>query len=126
MDFNKKHRWSIAIAYTLFIFYASLTNIKVNLASAIEHKDKIVHIAMYCTYTIIWFAYFNYHEKKIKYANTILLVFSTGVLIEILQETLTSKRSGDLYDVVANSIGIIIAVLLLKQPKIINALKLKK
>jgi len=33
-----------------------------------------------------------------------------GVLIEILQETLTKDRSADLFDVIANTVGIILAI----------------
>lgn len=123
---SKKQWLGVALAYTLFVFIASLTTIKVTIASSFAHKDKIVHLCIYVVYTIFWFAYFNSEQQKTNYTKAILLAFFTGVLIEILQGTCTEGRTAEVFDVLANSIGIAIATLLLKQPKFIKLLKLKK
>lgn len=117
---NKKQWLGVALAYTLFVFMASLASIHIKVAPTFEHKDKIVHIGIYVLYTIIWFFYFNSGLQKISYKKAILLAFATGILIEILQGSCTQNRSADIFDVVANSIGISIAVFLIKHfyPKI--------
>lgn len=50
------------------------------------------------------------------------LAFGTGILIEILQEYNPDARSGDINDVVANAVGILLAVLFALQIKKYRAL----
>ncbi|MDO9260601.1 MAG: VanZ family protein, partial [Flavobacteriaceae bacterium] len=38
----------------------------------------------------------------------ILCIFFYGIIIEVLQEILTTKREADIYDVIANTMGILI------------------
>ena len=55
-----------------------------------------------------------------------LYAFFTGVIIEILQGTITKERSADVYDIFANSLGIVVAIFLLyliKKNNKINSLK---
>jgi VanZ family protein len=42
------------------------------------------------------------------------LTFVYGIIIEVLQESFTSSRKGDFYDVMANLTGIICALMLNK------------
>ncbi len=123
---NKKQWLGVALAYTLFLFIASLATVNIHVTSSFKHKDKLVHIGIYVVYTTVWFAFFNSEQKKTNYLKVILLAFTTGILIEILQGVFTLNRSAEILDVVANSIGIAIAILLLKQPKTTNMLNLKK
>ena len=55
-----------------------------------------------------------------------ILAFIYGIIIEILQGELTTSRSADFKDVLANSVGILIGILLvfLAKPQL-NALKSK-
>jgi VanZ family protein len=56
--------------------------------------------------------------KALIYASVISVAF--GIIIEVLQEILTETRSADLLDVLANSLGVLIAAcsLLLKKQKL--------
>lgn len=114
---NKRQWLVIAIAYTIFVFFASLLPIKGDVGPQLLHKDKIVHVAIYIIFTIVWFAYFYNSSKKNNYIKAIALSFCTGVLVEFLQETLTLSRSADIYDIIANCLGIIIAILCIKHFK---------
>ena len=111
---NKKLWLGVALSYTLLLFVACLATVKVTIAQSFEHKDKIVHIGIYIVYTLVWFIYFNFNQKKANYKKVVLFAFATGVLIELLQGAFTQNRSADVLDVVANSIGIAIAATLLK------------
>ena len=51
---------------------------------------------------------------KSKYLIVIALSFFYGIIIEVFQEIFTQSRKGDFYDVLANSAGIICAVMLNK------------
>ena len=78
----------------------------------IMHKDKLVHVAIYVIFTIVWFAYFNKSSEKFTYVKAIAIAFCAGVLVEVLQEMLTVSRSADVYDVLANCFGIILAIIM--------------
>jgi VanZ family protein len=79
----------------------------------IPHLDKIVHFLMYFgLMSVIIFE----HRKSINGSTQLILIalipFTYGILIEILQLTITTSRSGNFYDVLANSTGIIISVII--------------
>ena len=100
----------IAIFITLTIAYLSLSKpIEIDIPLKISFLDKIFHAIAYFTLTVSWlFAYRNHQKTKI----IALALFLYGVLMEFLQEWLTQNRQKDVYDVVANSLGILIAMLI--------------
>ena len=109
------------MAYTIFVFVASLIKINKHVGIKISHFDKLVHIGIYFIFTILWFMYFinrKYKQPlKVSVLKAIGLAFVVGVIIEFLQELNPNARSGDVKDVIANTIGILIAVLFVRQIK---------
>lgn len=104
----------------------SLVEIKKEVDIKVPQFDKWVHFGIYFGFTIVWFAFlYNYSESSVKKnrfkAAIWALIF--GVIVEILQNINPNARSGDVLDVLANSIGIIVAVLILKNTKLIRLLK---
>jgi VanZ family protein len=104
-----------AICWTLLIAFLCLGSFS-NLPSlGIGGADKYIHITFHFGFTILWFLFF--FEAKIDTRNPILKVFVSsilyGILIEIAQEFFTTTRKADLYDVLANTAGAIIAILLI-------------
>ena len=76
-------------------------------------SDKIVHFCMYFGFmSVIIFE----NRKTIKSTGQLFLIalipFFYGVLMEILQSSLTTTRFGDVYDALANSVGIVVSLLL--------------
>ncbi len=63
--------------------------------------DKVVHVIMY--FTISTLALWSYPNTQTLKLIVIVIVYS--IVIEIAQECMPLKRSGDVYDVIANSIG---------------------
>ncbi len=110
----RKNIFSILVA--LLLLFLSLTNPgrfgQVNLAS-LPNFDKIVHFGMYF---LMMSVIILEHRKNIRNpANLFLLALiplSYGILIEILQATLTSTRSGDFIDALFDAAGILVSVLL--------------
>ena len=102
----------LAIIWTVLITVASLVSSsaipKVNLL----WNDKIVHFLFYFFFVVFWsFAlHKNFYLKKYSF---IIVVFAIvyGIIIEVLQELLTTTREPDLYDVFANALGAIIGYL---------------
>jgi VanZ family protein len=110
----KKNKFSIVVA--LIITYLSLTSShtfdKVPIIN-IPNIDKFVHFGMY--FSLMSVIIFE-NRKTIKSTGHLFLIglipLFYGILMEILQSTLTSTRNGDFYDALANSFGILVSILL--------------
>lgn len=75
-----------------------------------SYDDKLYHILAYIVLTLVWYFAINYKEFNRK---TLYLIFSCiafGIVIEALQGKLTTHRVGDILDVVANVIGVLLAL----------------
>jgi len=62
--------------------------------------DKLVHLVFY--FVFMWFCMLG---GGMSLKKALILAISYGLIIEILQHTLTTQRQFDLLDVVANSVG---------------------
>jgi len=71
---------------------------------AINHLDKWQHCFAYLVLTFFWL--FAFYKKERKYL-IILCCILFGILIEVLQYTITNYRTGDYLDVLANSSGVL-------------------
>jgi VanZ family protein len=79
----------------------------------IPFLDKIVHFGMYFALMTVIIIVNRKSLKSHRYFFLIALIpFFYGILMEILQATLTTTRSGSFYDVVFNSAGILVSLLL--------------
>ena len=82
----------------------------------ISNIDKLAHICMYgglCS--ILWIEYLRSHiqiQHIRAFIGGIVLPIAFSGIIELLQEYATTNRSGDWADMIANSIGVILAALL--------------
>ncbi|MFV0237284.1 MAG: VanZ family protein [Flavobacteriales bacterium] len=65
--------------------------------------DKAIHIIMYFMITIL--ALWSYSNGNGQTLKIVIIVILYGILIEVLQECMPLKRTGDIYDVIANTIG---------------------
>ncbi|QDO95635.1 VanZ family protein [Formosa sediminum] len=82
-----------------------------------KNSDKVFHFLAYCLLTLVWFSVFNYGYKWSQAkANVYTAVFSIsfGVLIEYLQGHFTETRQFDVLDIIANSTGVIIMLLIIE------------
>jgi len=110
----KKNIFSFLVA--LFILYLSLASPssfdEVPLFE-IPNLDKLVHFAMYFGLMVV--IIFE-NRKSIKSNGQLMLIsilpFTYGIILEILQATLTVTRSGNFYDALADGAGIFAAVLI--------------
>lgn len=110
----KKNILSIIVA--LVILYLSLANSQsfddVPFLN-IPYFDKIAHFLMYFgLMSVIVFEHRNEITGRAQVSLIGLIPFLYGILMEMLQLTITASRSGNIFDVIANSAGIIVAALL--------------
>jgi VanZ family protein len=79
----------------------------------IPNFDKFVHFCMY--FGLMSVILFD-SRKSLKNTRDLLLTALVplvyGILMEILQSTLTTSRSGSIYDFIFNFIGILVSLLL--------------
>ena len=105
----------IALGITFVIGYLSLKKVG-NIPVQISHADKIYHAIAYFFLGVTWLlsAPKSLTNKKLKYAIVCGCIIY-GIIIEVLQGTLTTYRTASVLDVAANFVGVIIAMLLFKQ-----------
>lgn len=101
----------IAIFITLVIGVLSL--IKINLEKIpVSSPDKIGHILAYFFLALFWLLSALKKQDFKRYARyAVLGCFIYGMVLELVQSELTSYRTGSYLDMVANSTGILLAIL---------------
>ena len=119
MQMDTKHSseikyFAIALAVTALIAYLSLVNLRITKVSFLSFSgmDKLEHIAAYFVLTYSWLLAVENKSSPSKLRNwVVLLVFLFGLLLEIVQAFLTEYRIGEVFDLLANSMGIVFAFL---------------
>ncbi|MCX6325577.1 MAG: VanZ family protein [Bacteroidia bacterium] len=110
----KKNIFSILVA--LVIMYLSLTGSetfeKVSF-NDIPFIDKVAHFGMY--FLLMSVIVFENRKTLKSYAHLYLIALIPlfyGILMELLQSILTVSRSGSFFDIVFNSAGILVSLLI--------------
>lgn len=113
-----------AIAWSVFVLFLTLTpgNYFPEVPNFLDlfQPDKIVHILIFGLLTILTSRGLNkqYNYSLLRYyAISIGFVYSVllGGVVEILQTAMKLGRYGSIYDFIANSVGCIIAVLIIRK-----------
>ena len=105
------------ILYSLFLF--TVTLMPINSLESGEEKwlsflefdnfDKVVHFSLFFIFTKI--LYFAFNPKNLY---LFFIPFLTGILIEILQYLMGFGRSFDPFDIIANTMGTICMIALIR------------
>ena len=109
-------RYTFSIFVALIIMYLSLANShtfdKVSFIK-IPNADKLVHFSMYFGLMSVMILE---NRKTIKSTGNLFLIgllpLFYGILMEILQATITVSRTGSVFDAMANGAGILVSILL--------------
>jgi VanZ family protein len=111
-----KYHWR-AILWIVVIIVACLAPgdkiPQVSFFAKIPHFDKIVHFTMYFIFALFLMSGFSrqYGKTSTKaYIFSFITAFLLGVLIEFIQEKV--GRSYDIYDMIANTVGVVVSLLL--------------
>ncbi|MFD1161743.1 VanZ family protein [Hwangdonia seohaensis] len=112
----KKYALVLAVFYSLGLATVSLITLN-NLPNVgINFADKIFHFIVYGVLAYLWFNtfFFKFKYKKRKaifYAALFSIIF--GIIIEVLQGSATASRHTDVYDAIANTLGVLFMVAIL-------------
>ncbi len=101
--------WTLLIPVLCLISIGEIPEIK------IENSDKYVHFSFYFILVLLWFLYFftknsGINESKISFIIVVCSIFY-GIAIEFFQEFFTISRVADFYDVIANCLGSLSALI---------------
>ncbi|AFL80387.1 putative integral membrane protein [Aequorivita sublithincola DSM 14238] len=115
----------LAILYSCFISVLFLLPGQDLPKISLTGLDKIVHSLIYFMLVNLWLCYF-YIKMDFQISNKLVLILLLsalfyGIIVEILQGTVTGTRSADILDVAANLIGSLLGIFFFKQVK--NKLK---
>ncbi|GAA3601865.1 VanZ family protein [Flavivirga amylovorans] len=106
----------ITIIYSLTLAAVSLIKLNNVPDIGVSFGDKIFHFLAYFVLTTLWFYTFLYafkfKSKKAIFSAAILSILF-GIIIEVLQDSITVSRSLDVYDAVANTIGALLSSVVL-------------
>ncbi|MDT0686282.1 VanZ family protein [Autumnicola psychrophila] len=120
-----------ALLYTILITYLSLVQLGKISVGTFSPTDKMMHAGAYLLLVGVWMVFFILKSRrdedyKINLFKISALSILFGMLIEVLQGTLTRYRDPDWYDVLANTTGVLLAVFLfLVLEKFLKRLKSK-
>lgn len=101
--------WHLCITVLSLVKLNKLPKIKV------EQGDKYGHFVLYFVLAVLWYLFLKSKSVKHFSAVSISLVLSVifGVLMEISQEVFTTRRMFEWGDVLANTLGSFLALLLI-------------
>jgi VanZ family protein len=98
---------ALVVLYFVTLTVFSLINLGGIPSLGSSFDDKIYHFVAYALFTLLLYNYLNAVSMKNSIFYTILFATGYGILMEILQNLLTESRESDIYDIVANFLGII-------------------
>lgn len=105
--FWKPGLWLAIICYALFI---PAKELPVKPLFKIPHFDKMVHFALFFVLCVLLLRPFKKLELRYYLIAPVISVIFSG-LLEFSQQMLSKSRSSDIYDFLANTLGIFTAVL---------------
>lgn len=105
----KKLHLAAAVSWTAVIFFLCLIKSSDLPVINIVSLDKVVHAFFHLVFVMLWFLYLKLQFKSSAITKPLLFSFALsvfcGITIEIAQQIVTTTRSADVLDVVANILG---------------------
>lgn len=121
---RKKIYFYLAVFWTFLILYFCLKNASEFKKIEFPNIDKLIHFSFHFVFTFLWFLYLKKKFKKINnYKLLLFLIISSllfGSIIELMQQKLTTSRSAEFMDVLANFLGTFLASVSILIVKAIN------
>ncbi|GAF01804.1 VanZ family protein [Saccharicrinis fermentans] len=107
MFFIKNYWRSIFLFLTIFFLSVSnVNNLVPDKVQLFHHFDKFAHFTMYLTLSFVFFIENHKSTKPIRKGWIVLDTIVLGILLEFIQLLFTNNRSGNFYDAVFNTIGV--------------------
>jgi VanZ family protein len=110
---NQKTYFLLAFLWTSIVTVLSLITISSEVGSTIkiEYKDKYVHFLFYFVFVVLWYHFATTILTKRAKLIVLSSAIGYGILMEICQGLFTTTRAADILDVLANSVGAVIGII---------------
>lgn len=109
----KKYALTLLVTYLLTILVLSFISLgDVEIVDE-DLDDKIFHAIAYFVMTMLYYNYASNTKLKPVILITAIFCFCYGLAIEFFQPILNTSRVFDLYDIAANTLGIVFAVVVI-------------
>jgi VanZ family protein len=109
--------YSVTIVYAISIGVLSLAHLTKVPELNTGFDDKIAHFVLYAGLCLFWFMSFHILKSKSSLLLASLLSIVFGAVIEILQGVVSIYRTADVFDLVANCLGILTMALIIHTKK---------
>ena len=115
----------IGITYTLFITFLLLLPIANFTKVEVPFIDKLGHVILFSILVIIWllFVLSKTEVGKLTSIWVVLIAFFYGIIIEASQGLFFESRTADVWDIIANSAGILLGWLIFQKIRKLFILK---
>ena len=113
---------SLFLLYLIFLTAISLINLGKLPTLGSSFDDKIFHFLSHSLLVVLTFNYFDKTRVSKPILISVFLSIGYGIIIEWLQGITSNSRTSDAYDVYANILGTVFAIIILS---ILKNVKLK-
>lgn len=106
----------LGICWVILVTVGSLASLGsvVEVQGPFEHADKLVHACFYFTSVILFFLHYRNFNISYLIPKIALSAWLYGMVIEVLQNVMPYGRDLELLDMVANTMGIFLAVVFIR------------
>ena len=115
---------SISVGYTISLGILSLVNLTDVPKLNTGYDDKIAHFVLYAGLCLFWFMSFHALKSKSSLVLASLLSIGFGLIIEILQGIVSIHRTTEVFDLVANCLGVLTMAFIINAKKEVIVKKL--
>lgn len=111
---NKNLVLALTLSYIVVLTILSFISFGSSSMLDIDYGDKVFHFGAHTVLVLLLFC----SLYKLKFSNALIFAAITsviyGIIIEVLQGELTTNRQFDVFDIIANCSGMLIAVVILR------------
>ena len=115
---------SSSVGYTISLGILSLVNLTDVPKLNTGYDDKIAHFVLYAGLCLFWFMSFHALKSKSSLVLASLLSIVFGLVIEILQGIVSIHRTTEVFDLVANCLGVLTMAFIINAKKEVIVKKL--
>ena len=115
---------SISVGYTIALSILSLVRLTDVPKLNTGYDDKIAHFVLYAGLCLFWFMSFYALKSKSSLVLASLLSIGFGLVIEILQGIVSIHRTTEVFDLVANCLGVLTMAFIINAKKQVIVKKL--
>lgn len=115
---------SVSVAYTVALGVLSFVRLSEVPKLNTGFEDKIAHFVLYAGLCLFWFMSLHVLKSKSSLFLASLLSILLGAVIEILQGVVSIHRTTDIFDLVANCLGVLTMALIINAKKEVIVKKL--